>query len=78
MIYRYMKIWSTSPNTREIKIKTTISYHFMTARMAATKTSVGEDVKLECLCQFMGMQNGATALENSAGIPQKVKNRISV
>ena len=40
-------------------------------------TSVGEKVeKLEPLCTTDGSKNGATAMEKTRAVPQKIKNGI--
>ena len=42
-------------------------------------TDVGEDEdKGGTLSLLMGMQNGTATLENSMGVPQKIKNRATL
>ena len=71
-------------------IKNTMRYYFIPLRWLLQKkkknpaqniriSSVGEDVqKLEHLCTNGGNVKGASSMENSMAVYQKIKNKITV
>ena len=65
-------------NHQRVQIKTTMRYHLTPFRMAIIKnqqTSAGENVeKREPFALLLGMQTGATTVESSMEIPQKIEN----
>lgn len=66
---------------REMQMKTTISYHLIPLSKKQNITSSGEDAeKVEHLCTVGGSVKwcGATAMENSMEVPQKIKNRTTI
>ena len=77
---RYMKRWSTSITFRVIQIKTTMRYHLTLVRMAKIHNTgnyrcwQGCGKKGNTLGLLVGMQMGASTLESSMEVPQKVQN----
>ena len=62
MVNKYMRRWPTSLITREMQIKTTMSYHFTLVRMAIIKSlqtiNIGDNVeKRESSCTVCGYAN---------------------
>ena len=75
---RHMKGCSASLAIREMKIKTTMRYHFTLVRMAIINKSTNNECWQACREKgslvVVGMQIGATTMENSIEFPQKTKN----
>ena len=70
----HRKRCSTSFASREMQIKTTVRYYFMSIRMFIIKKeitkSIGEDVKqLEFSCITGDNVNGTASLKNSLAVP---------
>ena len=75
-----MKRHSASLAIREMQIKTTMRYHFPPVRMAIIKQNNKQQVlerswrKGNPSALLVGVQTGATTMENSMEFPQKTKN----
>ena len=79
MANRHMERCLISLIIKEMKDKTTMSYHLTALRIAIIKmptiTCVGKNVKKRKPCSVLvGLQTGAATMKNSMEIPQKTKN----
>ena len=80
MAHRYMEKCSTSLAVREVQIKIKMTYHLTPAKMAIFNKSTKKQGlvrmwrKWNLSALLAGMQTGATTLENSMEILQKIKN----
>ena len=67
-----------------MQIKTILSYHLTSVRMAATKKTRDNECRWGCgekgtSCELLvGMQTDAGTMENSMEVSQNTKNRITI
>ena len=76
MASRHPKRWSVLLIIREMLIKTTP--HTSIKKTGNNKCWQGPWRKGNPCALLMGMQIGATTVENSMNVPQKIKNRTTI